>query len=113
MVHKSPDATIAALCKYPSPKPLDRVWLDKTVKDALKETPSSSSAELRRSKWELALKNEVFMLAVCLFRLLFSYSLKSPMQMKEGEALKTSDMTYYDKLNFRFDLMLSFTENGL
>ena len=64
MVHKSPSATIAALCKSVPSGPFDRAWLDKTVKDALKETPSNSSAELRRSKWELALKNEVFMLAV-------------------------------------------------
>lgn len=34
-------------------------------------------------------------------------------QIKEGEALKDPKTKYYDELRYRFDLILSFTEQGM
>ncbi|KAI0031034.1 hypothetical protein K488DRAFT_79302 [Vararia minispora EC-137] len=92
--YKSPDAAIAALCKQcPSSGPPDKVSLKQVVADALERTPAPSSADLRKSKWELSLKSDVFSLA-----------------MREGEALKNPKTTYYDELKYRLDLILAFTE---
>lgn len=64
MAYKSPEVAVSDLCaKLPS-LPLDRDALNKRVASAVKDTPSSSSAELRKAKWELALKTNTFDLAV-------------------------------------------------
>ena len=64
MSYKSPDAAVSALCNVLPTGPFNKAALDALVTRALETTPSSSSAELRRAKWELALKTNIFDLAV-------------------------------------------------
>ncbi|VDC04277.1 unnamed protein product [Peniophora sp. CBMAI 1063] len=93
MSFKSPDAAVSALCNKLPTGSFDKAALDAQVAQVLETTPSSSSAELRRAKWELALKTNIFDLA-----------------MNEGRALKDPGTKYYDEMKHRFDVSLSFLQ---
>ncbi|KZV60179.1 hypothetical protein PENSPDRAFT_594388 [Peniophora sp. CONT] len=93
MSYKSPNAAVSALCNKLPSVPSNKAALDAQVAHALETTPSSSSVELRRAKWELALKSNIFDLA-----------------MKEGQALKDPETKYYDEMKHRFDVTLSFLQ---
>ncbi|KAH9046953.1 THO complex subunit 1 transcription elongation factor-domain-containing protein [Lactarius deliciosus] len=75
------------------PRPFHKDELDKLVSKVLQDTPSKFSLDVRRGQWELALKSEMFTLA-----------------MKEGKALGDPESTYYDELKERLELVLTFTE---
>lgn len=64
MVHASPDAALSHLLKSLPSRPFQKDELDKFVSEALQNTPSKSSLDVRRGQWELALKNEIFTHAV-------------------------------------------------
>lgn len=96
MVHTSPDAALSHLLKSLPSRPFQKDELDKLVSEVLQDTPSKSSLDVRRGQWELALKNEIFTLA-----------------MKEGKALSDPDTTYYDELEDRLELVLTFTEQDV
>jgi hypothetical protein len=64
MVHASPDSALSHLLKSLPSRPFQRDELDKLVSEVLQDTPSKSSLDVRRGQWELALKNEIFTLAV-------------------------------------------------
>jgi len=96
MVHASPDAALSHLLKLLPSRPFKKDQLDKLVSEVLQDTPSKSSLDVRRGQWELALKNEIFTLA-----------------MKEGRALSDPDTTYYDELEDRLELVLTFTEQDV
>ncbi|KAH9983882.1 hypothetical protein BJV77DRAFT_1062321 [Russula vinacea] len=88
MVHASPEAALCHLIKSLPPRPVQKDKLDRLV--------SESSLDVRRGQWELALKNEIFTLA-----------------MKEGKALSDPDTTYYDELEDKLELVLTFTEQDV
>ncbi|KAH9171037.1 THO complex subunit 1 transcription elongation factor-domain-containing protein [Lactarius sanguifluus] len=90
MDHRSPDAAIRYLLQS---LPLHKDELDNLVSKVLQDTPSKFSLDVRRGQWELALKSEMFALA-----------------MKEGKALRDPESTYYDELKERLELVLTFTE---
>ncbi|KAG6849396.1 hypothetical protein H0H93_008842, partial [Arthromyces matolae] len=82
--------------------------LNDSVRKAIEESKKYSVAEsIRRSQWELLLKNEVFDLAVRLLSLAVNGSLTqaTTVQMTEGKALKENKDAYYDKLKFLQDLL--------
>ncbi|KAH8992904.1 THO complex subunit 1 transcription elongation factor-domain-containing protein [Lactarius akahatsu] len=93
MDHRSPDAAIRYLLQSLPPRPFHKDELDKLVSEVLQDTPSKFSLDVRRGQWELALKSEIFALA-----------------MKEGKALGDPESTYYDELKERLELVLTFTE---
>ncbi|KAH9056853.1 hypothetical protein EDB87DRAFT_1675852 [Lactarius vividus] len=93
MDHRSPDAAIRYLLQSLPPRPFHKDELDKLVSKVLQDTPSKFSLDVRRGQWELALKSEMFALA-----------------MKEGKALGDPESTYYDELKERLELVLTFTE---
>ena len=64
MVHASPDAALSRLLKSLPSRPFKKDELDNLVSKVLQDTPSKSSLDVRRGQWELALKNEIFTLAV-------------------------------------------------
>jgi aldose 1-epimerase len=64
MVHRSPDAAIRYLLQSLSSRPFQKDELDELVSKVLRDTPSTFSPDVRRGQWELALKNEIFTLAV-------------------------------------------------
>ena len=64
MVHVSPDAALCHVLKSLPPRPFQKDELDRLVSEALQNTPSKSSLDVRRGQWELVLKNEIFTLAV-------------------------------------------------
>ena len=64
MVHSSPDAALCHVLKSLPPRPFQKDELDRLVSEALQNTPSKSSLDVRRGQWELVLKNEIFTLAV-------------------------------------------------
>ncbi|KAF8505115.1 THO complex subunit 1 transcription elongation factor-domain-containing protein [Hysterangium stoloniferum] len=69
---------------------------DPFVAYAIQETRDDRSLDTRRAQWEYLLKNEVFKLAAT-----------------EGEALKESEIRYFDELKSRLDLVLAFTEHDM
>ncbi|KAI9432083.1 THO complex subunit 1 transcription elongation factor-domain-containing protein [Lactarius indigo] len=93
MVHRSPDAAIRYLLQSLPPRPFHKDELDNLVSKVLQDTPSKFSLDVRRGQWELALKSEMFTLA-----------------MKEGKALVDPESTYYNELKERLELVLTFTE---
>ncbi|KAI0297614.1 THO complex subunit 1 transcription elongation factor-domain-containing protein [Multifurca ochricompacta] len=93
MVHRSPDSALRHLLQSLPPRPFHKGDLDKLVSNALEDTPSKFSPDVRRGHWELALKNEIFTIAA-----------------EEGKALNDPDTTYYDELKDRLELVLTFTE---
>ncbi|KAH9958959.1 THO complex subunit 1 transcription elongation factor-domain-containing protein [Russula dissimulans] len=95
MVHRSPDTALSHLLRSLPPRPFQKDELNRLVSEVLQDVPSKPSLEVRRGQWELALKNEIFTLA-----------------MTEGKALNDPDTTYYDELEDRLELVLSFTELG-
>jgi hypothetical protein len=64
MVHRSPEAALRCLLQSLPPRPFRKDELDKLVSKVLQDTPSEFSSDVRRGQWELALKNEIFTLAV-------------------------------------------------
>ncbi|KAH9980603.1 THO complex subunit 1 transcription elongation factor-domain-containing protein [Russula compacta] len=93
MVHRSPDAALRHILQSLPPRPFQKDELDRLVSEVLQDIPSKFSLDVRRGQWELALKSEIFTLA-----------------MKEGKALSDPDTTYYDELEDRLELVLTFTE---
>ncbi|KAI0275419.1 THO complex subunit 1 transcription elongation factor-domain-containing protein [Gloeopeniophorella convolvens] len=93
MGHSSPTAALRALLDSLPPRPFQKDDLDRLVAAALEDTPSKFSSDVRRGQWELALKTEIFTLAA-----------------KEGQALSDPETTYYDELEDRLELVLTFTE---
>ena len=73
MVHASPDAALSHLLKLLPSRPYQKAELDKLVSEVLQDTPSKSSLDVRRGQWELALKNELFILAVRASSLIMLY----------------------------------------
>jgi hypothetical protein len=68
MVHRSPDAAIRYLLQSLPPRPFHKDGLDGLVSKVLEDTPCKfSSSDVRRGRWELALKNDIFDLAVRVF----------------------------------------------
>lgn len=74
MVHASPEAALCHLIESLPPRPVQKDKLDRLVSEVLQDTPSKSSLDVRRGQWELALKNEIFTLAVRASRLFIPYS---------------------------------------
>jgi hypothetical protein len=64
MVHTSPDVALSHLLKSLPSRPFQKGELDKLVSEVLQDAPSKSSLDVRRGQWELALKSEIFKLAV-------------------------------------------------
>lgn len=65
MVHRSPDAAIRYLLHSLPARPFHKDELDKLVSKVLQDTPCKfSSPDVRRGQWELALKGDIFDLAV-------------------------------------------------
>lgn len=73
MVHASPDAALSHLLRCLPSRPFQKEELGKLVSEVLQDTPSKSSLDVRRGQWELALKNEIFTLAVRASSLHMSY----------------------------------------
>ncbi len=65
MLHRSPDVALSYLLQSLPPRPFQKDELDKLVSEVLQDKPSKVSLDVRRGQWELALKNEIFTLAVC------------------------------------------------
>lgn len=65
MTHRSPEATLNYLLQSLPPRPFQKDELDELVSTVLQDKPSKLSLDVRRGQWELALKNEIFTLAVC------------------------------------------------
>ncbi len=104
-------ADFDVLIKSLDSQPATQESLDRLVEKALEDTKGKASPENQKSIWEYLLKNEILKFAVCVS----SYSWESQIQSvqcKEGQALKTKDLVYYDKLRHRLDLALTFTEHG-
>jgi hypothetical protein len=76
MVLASPDAALSHLLKSLPSRPFRKDELDKLVSEVLQDTPSKSSLDVRRGQWELALKNEIFTLAVRVIVLLCHIELR-------------------------------------
>ncbi|KAI9459644.1 THO complex subunit 1 transcription elongation factor-domain-containing protein [Lactarius psammicola] len=93
MVQRSPDAAIRYILQSLPPRPFHKDELDKLVSNVLQDSPSKFSPDVRRGQWELALKSEIFALAV-----------------NEGKALGDPESTYYEELKDRLELVLTFTE---
>jgi len=64
MVHRSPDTALSHLLRSLPPRPFPKDELNKLVSEVLQDVPSKPSLDVRRGQWELALKNEIFTLAV-------------------------------------------------
>jgi hypothetical protein len=64
MVHPSPDVALRHLVQSLPQRPYQKDGLDKLVSEVLQDKPSKSSQDVLRGQWELALKNEIFDLAV-------------------------------------------------
>ncbi|KAI0319956.1 UDP-glucose 4-epimerase [Amylostereum chailletii] len=94
MPFSSPEDAVASICKSIPRTPYQKDAIDKLVERALADTPSTHTADVRKGKWEYALKSEIFDLA-----------------LNEGPALKDPNTTYYDDMKGRLDLALSFTEH--
>ncbi|KZT08810.1 UDP-glucose 4-epimerase [Laetiporus sulphureus 93-53] len=75
------------------PHPLDKPTLDALVSKTLQETDSTPSTDLRKIQWEFVIKDEIFKLAAT-----------------EGTALKDSRNKYYEEMQNRLDVALTFTE---
>ena len=69
MVHRSPEAALRCLLQSLPPRPFQKDELDDVVSKVLQDTPSKFSPDVRRGQWELALKDEIFTLAVRTCRL--------------------------------------------
>ncbi|KAH0837897.1 THO complex subunit 1 transcription elongation factor-domain-containing protein [Lanmaoa asiatica] len=80
------------LASFPA-RPFDQKILDEKVAQEVHKFKDASSQENVRSRWELVLRKEVFALAAT-----------------EGNALKEKSADYYDGLQDRLDLVLTFTE---
>jgi hypothetical protein len=65
MTHRSPEAALNYLLQSLPPRPFQKDEFDKLVSAVLQDKPSNISLDVRRGQWELALKNEIFTLAVC------------------------------------------------
>ncbi|KAF8641070.1 hypothetical protein AX17_000714 [Amanita inopinata Kibby_2008] len=85
---------LTTLLKNLPPRPFNQHELGKAVSKTLIETKDKSSPDSRKSQWEYLLKNDIFKLAAT-----------------EGDALANEDMTYYDQLRDKLDLILTFTEH--
>ena len=113
MVHRSPDAALRYLLQSLPSRPFIKDELDKLVSEVLQDTPSKFSPDVRRGQWELALKSEIFTLAVRTRRLSCHVILIGRLpQLKEGKALSDPETTYYEELKARLELVLTFTEQG-
>ena len=65
MVHRSPDAVIRHLLQSLPPRPFHKDELNELISKVLQDTPCKfSSPDVRRGQWELALKSDIFDLAV-------------------------------------------------
>lgn len=64
MVHRSPNAALRHILRSLPPRPFQKDELDRLVSEVLQDIPSKFSLDVRRGQWELALKNEIFNLAV-------------------------------------------------
>jgi hypothetical protein len=64
MVHHSPDVALHHLLQLLPPRPYQKDELDQIVSEVLQDKPSKFSQDVLRGQWELALKNEIFTLAV-------------------------------------------------
>lgn len=64
MVHRSPDVALRHLLQSLPPRPYKKDELAKLVSEVLQDKPSKFSQDLLRGQWELALKNEIFSIAV-------------------------------------------------
>lgn len=64
MVHRSPEAAIRYILQSLPPRPFHKDEFDRLVSKVLEDTPSKFSPDVRRAQWELALKSEIFALAV-------------------------------------------------
>lgn len=97
-------------------RPFDQKILDDKVAQEVCKFRHASSPENVRSRWELVLRTEVFALAVrlaSLSHLLWGRIDKSfVLQETEGKALKEEHADYYNDLENRLDLVLTFTEQG-
>ncbi|KAF8559888.1 UDP-glucose 4-epimerase [Imleria badia] len=80
------------LTSFPA-RPFDQKILDGNVAQEVRKFQDASSQENVRSQWELVLRKEVFALAAT-----------------EGHGLKQESTDYYDGLQDRLDLVLTFTE---
>ena len=94
-------------------RPFDQKILDEKVAQEVRKFQNASSQENVRSRWELVLRKEVFALAV---RPVSSWGVEHQpdvrFQATEGNALTEKNADYYDGLQDRLDLVLTFTEQG-
>jgi len=65
MVYNSPESALRALCESLPSRPIGKDTLDRLIDKTLEDTPTKHSSEVQKSQWELALKSEIFALAVC------------------------------------------------
>ncbi|KAI8980599.1 UDP-glucose 4-epimerase [Trametes punicea] len=89
-IHHSLTSLLASL----PPRPIDKNTLDALVENTLEEYKPKISPDTWKNKWEFVLRKDVFDLAAT-----------------EGKALKERETKYYDDLNDRLDLILTFTEH--
>lgn len=96
------------------PSPIPEEALDALVRKTLEESKGKSSPENVKAQWEYLLREEIFNLAVR-FPLSFLYRQMNLtiLQVKEGQALKEEETTYYDQLQDKLDMVLAFCEYGL
>ncbi|KAL1676332.1 THO complex subunit 1 transcription elongation factor-domain-containing protein [Schizophyllum commune] len=78
------------------PPPVDAEKVTEVVKRAIDATSGEGTLDNRRGRWEILLRQDIFRLAAT-----------------EAEALKDPETDYYDHLQLRLDLVLTFAELDL
>ena len=103
------------LASFPG-RPFDQKILDDKVAQEVRKFQHASSQENVRSQWELVLRKEVFALAVrprpAFLGIVGTQPDVTFFQATEGNALKAKNVDYYNGLQDRLDLVLTFTEQG-
>lgn len=59
------ESKLKALLNTRKPRPIGKETLDELVSQTLSDSPSTASAETRKTQWEYLLRNEILQLAVC------------------------------------------------